>query len=86
VEQSATFLVASILICLGMLTIVGALVIVNNLLHKYWKPVKIFSADSWHINPPPRFIEPSDDVHKLDKEMPWGNNKDVMNDIKKEKT
>jgi hypothetical protein len=24
-------------------------------LHKYWKPVRIFSADSWNLNPPSRF-------------------------------
>jgi len=32
--------------------------VINNIIAKYWKPVKIFTADSWNFNPPSRFIEP----------------------------
>jgi hypothetical protein len=52
-DQAATFLSASILMALGVVVLISAAVAVNNLLHKFWKPVKIFSADSWSINPPP---------------------------------
>ena len=50
--QAANFLAGSILIMLGFIIVVSAIIVVNNLLHKYWKPVRIFSADSWHVNPP----------------------------------
>ena len=51
-DQSAVFLAGSILTALGFLVVIGSIIIVNNLLNKYWKPVRIFTADSWHINPP----------------------------------
>jgi hypothetical protein len=54
-DQAAVFLAGSILTALGFLAFVIAVVVVNNILHKYWKPVRIFSADSWNFNPPSRF-------------------------------
>jgi hypothetical protein len=51
-DQSAVFLAASILTALGFVVLIAAVVAINNILHRYWKPVKIFTADSWHINPP----------------------------------
>ena len=54
-DQAAVFLAGSILTSLGFLVVITAIVVVNNILHKYWKPVRIFTADSWHINPPHRF-------------------------------
>ena len=59
-DQAAVFLAGSILIALGFIVVIAAIVVVNNILHKYWKPVKIFSADSWHVNPPHRFVEPQE--------------------------
>ena len=59
-DQAAVFLAGSILTALGFLVIIGAVVIVNNILHKYWKPVKIFSPDSWKgFNPPMSYNEPT---------------------------
>ena len=63
-DQAAVFLAGSILTALGFLVVILAIIVVNNLLHKFWKPVKIFSADSWHINPPQRFAEP----HEVEQE------------------
>lgn len=51
-DQAAVFLAGSILTALGFIVVIGTIVIINNLLSKYWKPVRIFTADSWHINPP----------------------------------
>lgn len=51
-DQSAVFLAGSILTALGFVVVFGAVVVINNLLHKYWKPVRIFTPDSWQINPP----------------------------------
>jgi hypothetical protein len=63
-DQAAVFLAGSILTALGFLVVVAAVVVVNNILHKYWKPVRMFTADSWHINPPHRFAEP----HEVEQE------------------
>ena len=41
IEQSAVFLAASILTCLGFVIVAIMIVTINNLLHKYWKPVTI---------------------------------------------
>jgi hypothetical protein len=42
IDAAAQFLVSSILIALGTVSITVALVFINNLLSKYWKPVKIW--------------------------------------------
>ena len=54
-DQAAVFLAGSILTAQGFIVVVAAIVAINNLLHKYWKPVRIFTADSWNINPPARY-------------------------------
>lgn len=59
-DQAAVFLAGSILTMLGFIVVVAGVVVINNIVHKYWKPVKIFSADSWHVNPPHRFAAPGD--------------------------
>jgi len=60
-DQAAVFLAGSILTALGFLVVIAAVIIVNNLLHKYWKPVRIFTSDSWSaMNPPHRFATPED--------------------------
>jgi hypothetical protein len=63
-DQAAVFLAGSILTALGFLVVVAAIVIVNNVLHKYWKPVRIFTADSWNVNPPHRFAM-HDELEKI---------------------
>jgi hypothetical protein len=55
-DQAAVFLAGSILTMLGFVAVVIGIVAINNILHKYWKPVRIFTADSWNINPPARFV------------------------------
>ena len=37
IDQAATFLAGSILTALGFIVIVIAAVIINNIIHKYWK-------------------------------------------------
>lgn len=63
-DQAAVFLAGSILTMLGMVVVVVGIVIVNNIIHKYWKPLGWFK--SWGLafdHTPPRFVEP----HELDK-------------------
>jgi len=64
-DQSAVFLAGSILTALGFVVIVAAVVVVNNIISKYWKPVRIFTADSWTaINPPVRYAT-SEEMEKI---------------------
>ena len=51
-DQAAVWLAGSILTVMGFVVIIIGILIVNNLLHKYWKPVKLFTYDSWFVNPP----------------------------------
>lgn len=48
-DQSAVWLAGSILTMLGLVTVIVGIVIINNILHKYWKPVRIFTTDSFKI-------------------------------------
>ena len=63
IDQSAVFLAGSILTALGFIVIVIAAVVINNIIHKYWK------SFGWKLFPvyldkdPPVYEEP-----KLNKE------------------
>jgi len=37
IDQASTFLAGSILTCLGFLVVVITVVVINNIVHKYWK-------------------------------------------------
>ena len=63
IDQAAVFLAGSVLTMLGFVVIVAGVVAVNNILHRYWKPVRIFTEDSWNLGTGSRFAEP----HELDK-------------------
>ena len=54
-DQAAVWLAGSILTMLGFIVIVAGIVVVNNIIHKYWKPVRIFTMDSWNLNPQVRY-------------------------------
>ena len=62
-DQAAVFLAGSVLTMMSFVVIVAAVVVINNILHRYWKPVRIFTADSWNLGTGARFAEP----HELDK-------------------
>lgn len=64
-DQAAVFLAGSILTGLGFIAIIASLVVVNNIIAKYWKPIK------WTTLPtamqPYRFAEPHEiEEPKLD--------------------
>jgi hypothetical protein len=46
-DQSAVFLAGSILTMLGFIIFVIGVVIINNIIHAFWKPVRIFTEDSF---------------------------------------
>ena len=50
-DQSATFLAASILLMIGVVTIVAGIIIVNNILHKFWKPVILIKWQDYYNTP-----------------------------------
>ena len=62
-NQAAVFLAGSILTAVGFVVIAAAVVAINNIIHRYWKPVRIFTADSWNLGLSTRFAEP----YELDK-------------------
>lgn len=57
-DQAAAFFVCSILAMLAFVTIAGGVVIINNILHHYWKPVQLFKFLDHPY--PPRFITPQE--------------------------
>jgi len=61
-DQAAVFLAASILTVLGFIVFVIGAVVINNILHKFWKPINW----SQHLTFPPKFIAEED--LKKDKE------------------
>jgi hypothetical protein len=50
-DQAAIFFTASILTMLGFIVVCAGMVAINNMLAKFWKPVKLFTPDSFQINP-----------------------------------
>lgn len=68
-DQAAVWLAGSILLSLGFVVLVVAAIVVNQILHKYWKPVRIFTPESWNINPPIRYATP-EEMEKLTTKLP----------------
>ena len=63
-DQAAVFLAGSILTMIGLIVIVAGAVIINNIIHKYWKSFGWSFFPTWmHESPPARFAEP----HEIDK-------------------
>jgi hypothetical protein len=63
-DQAAVFLAGSVLTMMGFVVIVTGIVIINNILNKYWRPVQFFVPEVFrHNSAPVRFAEP----HELDK-------------------
>ena len=73
VENAASFLAGSILFSIALVVFIIGCVVVNNIIHKYWKPVNIFTPDSWKgffpPHYPPQYIEPTVDKSSPAKEV-----------------
>lgn len=63
-DQAAVWLAGSILTTLGFIVLIAGVVVVNNILHRFWKPVRIFTSDSWNLTPPVRYATP-EELEKL---------------------
>ena len=62
--QAAVFLAGSVLTMLGLVVIVAGVVLINNIIHRYWKSFgwKLFPV---YLDQPQRFAEP----HEVDKSV-----------------
>jgi hypothetical protein len=63
-DQAAVFLAGSVLTMMGFVVIIIGFVVINNIIHRYWKNLGWFR--SWGLTfdqPPARFVEP----HEIDK-------------------
>jgi hypothetical protein len=56
-DSYLTFTIASLLISIGVLFLSATLIILNNVFHKFWKPVKLFTPDSWKGFHPPLYAQ-----------------------------
>jgi hypothetical protein len=60
IEQMTNWLTGSILFSLGCLVLVAGVVLINNLLHKFWKPVTIVLMRNDSVYPKLRFATSDD--------------------------
>ena len=64
-DQAAVFLAGSILTALGFVVVVIGMVVINNIIARYWRPIRIFTEDSWNsVGNSARFAEPPE-VEKI---------------------
>ena len=63
-DQAAVFLAGSVLTMLSVIVIVAGAVLINNIIHRYWKSFgwKFFPV---YLDHPQRFAEP----HEIDKSV-----------------
>ena len=54
------WLTGSILFALGCLVLVAGMILINNLLHKFWKPVTVVFLRNDSVYPRMRFATPDD--------------------------
>ena len=60
IEQMTNWLTGSILFALGCLVLVAGMILINNLLHKFWKPVTVVFMRNDSIYPKLRFATTDD--------------------------
>ena len=63
-DQAAVFLAGAILTCLGFIVVTMAILVINNLCAKYWKPVQWVKLESFSTTT--RFATP-EELEKIDK-------------------
>lgn len=63
ITGAVVFANAALLISIGMIIVVGCVLIINNLFHRFWKPIRIF----WPIEAPQPVINPVKEDHEHSK-------------------
>jgi hypothetical protein len=61
IESAATFLVCTILLGCGVIVLVGIVLLINNLLHRYWKDLH------WNLPESMRGMRYVEQEHNLDR-------------------
>lgn len=61
-DNAAVFLAGTILYALGLLIILSATIIANNLLHKFWKSFGWTFLPTWMHQEPTRFMTPEEEA------------------------
>jgi hypothetical protein len=61
-DQAAVWLAGSILTMLGFVVVVSGVIVINNIIHRFWKPMNIFTPDSWKGFHPPPVLEKEEPV------------------------
>ena len=60
-DQAAVFLAGRILTAVGFVVVVIGLVVINNIIARHWRPIRIFTEDSWKgLGGNAGFAEPSE--------------------------
>jgi len=65
-DQAAVFFAGSVLTMLGFVVIVVGVVVINNIIYKFWKPVKFTILDPFKVHHNTRFIDESELQSKTD--------------------
>ena len=67
-DQAAVFLAGSVLTMLGLIVLVAGAVVINNIIHKYWKSFgwKLFPT---YWDQPTRFAEPNEVDKTIDPKL-----------------
>jgi hypothetical protein len=60
IQEMTNWLTGSILFALGCLVLVAGVILINNLLHKFWKPVTIVFMRNDSVYPKLRFATVDD--------------------------
>ena len=63
IEQASFFLTNAILVMSGLVIVTVGITAINNILHRFWRPVKIFTPDSWSGFFPPQ--QPQEPVERI---------------------
>jgi len=61
-DQAAVFLAGSILTMLGFTVVVAGVVVINNLIHKFWKPIQLWIPST--LTEPKRFAT-QEEIEKI---------------------
>lgn len=63
-DQAAVFLAGSILTMLGFIVVAIGIIVINNLIAKYWKELGWFK---WHFNHEPARFATQEELQAIDK-------------------
>lgn len=63
-DQAAVFLAGSVLTMMGFIVLVIGIVVINNIIHKYWKPLG-WSLWPSYLNPAPTRFASQEELDRI---------------------